>query len=269
MFNLENFKSYLAKTGTLPTNRFAIEIPVPKVLFGAEVVVNNKKRPIPGFTEDLQFRAESITAPGVTLDMTNVNRYGIGPIQKFPFNANFTPVSITFLADKDSLVWIFFYNWLNNIFSYSHDDANPSADFLRYRANYMVDYVVDPKIHIYDYDGVLSTSIQLIDAYPISMNEVNLSWSDNNQLMRITVSFAYRHWRIANADMADNSTKSPGVPGLSIPQRGRSLAEIATDVKHSSNTFTNTLGEKVFTGGAGASDGNRNRAIRTINNPNP
>ena len=226
MFNLADFKGYLAKTGTLPTNRFAIEIPVPKVLFGAEVVVNNNRRPMPGFTEDLQFRAESITAPGVTLDMTNVNRYGIGPIQKFPFNANFTPVSIAFLADKDSLVWIFFYNWLNNIFSYSHDDSNPSADFLRYRANYMVDYVVDPKILIYDYDAVLSTSIQLIDAYPISMNEVNLSWSDNNQLMRITVSFAYRHWRITNADMEDNSTKSPGVPGLKIPQRGIGVGEI-------------------------------------------
>ena len=90
----------------------------------------------------------------------------------------------------------------------------------------MVDYVVDPKILIYDYDAVLSTSIQLIDAYPISMNEVNLSWSDNNQLMRITVSFAYRHWRITNADMEDNSTKSPGVPGLKIPQRGIGVGEI-------------------------------------------
>lgn len=263
MFNLADFKSYLSKTGTLPTNRFAVEIPVPKVLFGAEVVVNNWRRPMPGFSEDLQFRAESITAPGVTLDMTNVNRYGIGPIQKFPFNANFTPVSITFLADKDSLVWIFFYNWLNNIFSYSYDDANPNADFLRYRANYMVDYVVDPKINVYDYDGVLSTTIQLIDAYPISMNEVNLSWSDNNQLMHITVSFAYRHWVITNAVMADNSTKSAGVPLLSIPQR----SEILQTTKTSSNTFTNSLNEKVFTGGAGATQGNRNKAIITINNP--
>lgn len=223
MFNVSEYKSYLTKTGTLPTNRFYVEIPVPRVLFNSEVVVNNTRRSMPAFGKDMSFRAESIRAPGVSLNISNVNRYGIGPIQKFPYNANFTDTSITFLADKESLVWIFFYNWLNNIFSYSHDDS-PSADYLRYRSNYMVDYAVDTKIHVYDYDGKLSTSVELIDSYPISMNDINLSWGDNNQLMKVTVTFAFRHWRITTSTMADNSTKAPGVPSLTIPYRQETLA---------------------------------------------
>lgn len=112
MFNISEYKSYIGKTGTLPTNKFYVDIPIPRVLFRSEILVNNIRRSMPTFGENLSFRAESVRVPGVTMQMTSVNRYGIGPIQKYPFNANFTDTSMTFLADKESLVWIFFYNWL-------------------------------------------------------------------------------------------------------------------------------------------------------------
>ena len=228
MFNIKEFKAYLNNTGTLPTNRFFVEIPVPRVLLNSEVVVNNTRRPQVQFTQDLQFRAESVRTPGVTLLFDQVNRYGIGPTQKFPHNANFTDTSISFIADKDSLVWIFFYNWLNNIFSYTGYDymSNDDASALRYRANYMSDYAVSVYIHVYDYDGKPSTNVELIDAYPVSINDVNLAWDTTNTLMRVTVTFAFRHWRLTNVNTSDASIKAPAPPNSNVPKQAQTVQSI-------------------------------------------
>ena len=147
-FDLETFKSHLSKTGTLPTNKFEVDIEIPRVLWNTEVLVNNLRRPQVTFGETLSFRAESVRAPGVTLQTTAVNRYGYGPQQRFPYNANFTDSSMTFIADKQSLIWIFFYNWLNNVFAYTSLDSPNTESYLNYRSNYMYDYAVKIKINI-------------------------------------------------------------------------------------------------------------------------
>lgn len=219
VFNVQTFKSHLEKTGTLPTNKFEVEIPVPRVLYNTEVLVGNTRRPQASFTETLSFRAESVRVPGVTMQMTNVNRYGYGPLQKFPYNANFTDTSMNFIADKDSLIWIFFYNWLNNVFAYTSADAPNTESYLNYRSNYMTDYAVDAKIHVYDSDGVPSTSIEMLDFYPVSMNDVALGWGDNNQLKRITVSFAFRHWQFTNVKTTDGSKKATVPDNLTVSKK--------------------------------------------------
>jgi hypothetical protein len=219
-FDLQKFKSHLGETGVLPTNKFEVEIPVPRVLYNTQVVVGNLRRPQPNFTETLSFRAESVRAPGVTMQLSSVNRYGYGPLQKFAYNANFTDTSMTFIADKDSLVWIFFYNWLNNVFAYTSADGENTESYLNYRSNYMTDYAVDAKIHVYDSDGKPSTSIEMLDFYPISLNDVPLGWGDNNQLQRITATFAFRHWKFTNVKTTDGSKKATVPDKLVIPERG-------------------------------------------------
>lgn len=257
-FDLEKFKSHLSKTGTLPTNKFEVDIPIPRVLYNTEVVVDNVRRPQASFGETLSFRAESVRAPGVTLQTTAVNRYGYGPQQRFPYNANFTDSSMTFIADKQSLIWIFFYNWLNNVFAYTSPDSPNTESYLNYRSNYMYDYAVNTKINIYDNDGKPSTTVELIDSYPVSMNDIALSWGDNNQLKRITVTFAFRHWRLTNVITSDGSTKASGPDKLVIPPRGQTIQETTP------LTFTRNNGETGFYGGRGAMGVNRNLTIRVV-----
>lgn len=223
-FSVGKFKSYINRTGTLPVNRFYMELVMPPVLFNCPITIDGQQKTFDqAFSRDIAFRAESLKAPGVAINFTPVNRHGVGPLQKFPYNAQFTDMSVDFLADKQSFVWIFFYNWLNNIFHYSHDMENPLEDFTRFRANYMVDYATDVYLHVYDYDGVLSTTLHLLDAYPVSMNDVALAWDNNNRLMRITVTFAYRHWKMENVDLHDCSTRPISVPRLSIPKYAQTI----------------------------------------------
>lgn len=243
VFNVQTFKSHLEKTGTLPTNKFEVDIPVPRVLFNSEVIVDNYRRPQPNFGEMLSFRAESVRVPGVTMQLTPVNRYGYGPIQRFPYNANFTDSAMTFIADKDSLIWIFFYNWLNNVFLYNSTDTLNTESYITYRSNYMIDYAVNTKINVYDNDGKPSTTVELIDSYPISLNDIALGWSDNNQLKRITVSFAFRHWRFTNVTTTDNSTKTSGPAQLVIPPKGQTVSQGVISLPTMATAGPNQLGD--------------------------
>ena len=222
-FNIQKFKGYIGKTGYLPVNRYLLELRVPPVMVGATIVDDDKETKFnQDFSRDLSFRAESIRAPGVAISFDSVNRYGVGPIQKMPFNAQFTDISVSFLADKDSLVWKFFYAWLNNIFQYSYSEG-PDEDFTRYRVNYMKDYATDIYIQVYDVDGEVSTNIQLIDAYPISMNDVNLAWDTNNQTMKITVTFTFRHWKLKDIKVPNRATPPTPVAPLFVPSKGTSV----------------------------------------------
>jgi len=87
----------------------------------------------------------------------------------------------------------------------------------------MSDYAVDTKINVYDNDGKPSTTVELIDSYPVSMNDIALSWADNNQLKRVTVTFTFRHWRFTNVATTDGSVKAAGPDKIVIPPKGRSV----------------------------------------------
>lgn len=225
-FNIQEFKGYIGKTGYLPVNRYVVELRVPPIMSGATIVEEGKETKFnQDFARDLSFRAESIRAPGIAISFDSVNRYGVGPIQKFPFNAQFTDISVNFLADKDSLVWKFFYAWLNNIFQYSNEDG-PNQDYTRYRLNYMKDYATDIYIHVYDVDGAVSTNIQLIDAYPISMNDVNLAWDANNQTMKITVTFTFRHWKLKDVKVPNRATAPVPVAPLTITKKATTVQSV-------------------------------------------
>lgn len=226
-FHVDKFKAYMNKTGNLPVNRFYVELVMPPIMSSCPISVNGQQKTFSqAFGRDVAFRAESVRAPGVAINFTNVNRYGVGPMQKFPYNAQFTDLSMSFLADKESMIWIFFYNWLNNIFKYSSNDEGPMEDASRYRANYMVDYATEIYLHVYHYNGELSTTLKLIDAYPVSMNDVALSWDTNNQLMRITVTFTFRTWKMENVQLQDCFTTPVSVPRLSIPKYSQPITEV-------------------------------------------
>jgi hypothetical protein len=221
-FNISEYKQHIGQFGALPTNKFFVNIPMPRVMSNAQMLVNNTRIPLPTLGKLIEFRAESVRAPGVAIGLTQNNRYGIGPIQKYPNNANFTDTSITFLADTQNIVWSFFYTWLNNVFSFEEKTPRnygsaSSGNYSTYRSNYRMDYSVPIFIYIYDQTGNTYTTVQLADAFPVNMNDIDLSWAETNQLMRITVTFAFRDWQIMNTTQQDASSQA-GVPyRLSIP----------------------------------------------------
>ena len=192
-FNVDAFKSEISTRGTLQTNKFEVEIPMPLKLVGL------------GFgnsTSMLQVRAENVRLPGMSLDLTSVNRYGIGPKQRLPFNVNFTDNSITFIEDGQNTIWKYFYVWMNSIFDYSGLQQTRINTLPTYQVEYKKQYCTDIKVKVFDTVGTLITTLVMKEAYPTNLGDVGLSWADNNQLFRVNVGFTFREWYLDNFNLS-------------------------------------------------------------------
>jgi len=174
-FNIAEFSSKINDRGTIQNNKFLIKISFPAIL----VNVYNE--------EDLVFRASSIEIPGVSFENTTSFRYGVGPQQKTPRNPNFNDISISFIEDERNRIWKFFSRWTNEIFNFDADS--------KYVARYKSEYISPNfEIEIYNNTGLKVTRVILTEAFPSSLGNVGLSWSDKNSLMMVKVGFSFTDW---------------------------------------------------------------------------
>lgn len=167
--SINDFKASFTKDLARP-NKFDVNIPVPLTLIP---YVNSAK--------SLKYRCENANLPGRTFATTEQKTYG--PIEKYPYLTTFNDVSLTFIVDDDMSQKVFFDAWLNYI--------NP-----QYNNNfrYKGDYSTAITINQYDVTNQVSYSINLYDAYPISMNQLDLDWSSDGY-HKLVVDFAYTYWQ--------------------------------------------------------------------------
>ena len=120
-FNINNFKSHINATGTLNSSKYLVNIVTPPGLLGGNV--DNNRATVQNIGRQLSdlitFRGDRIRTPGIAFASTNIFRYGIGPSEKKPFNATFSDIGISFIADKNGDLYSFFYSWMNYIFNFS------------------------------------------------------------------------------------------------------------------------------------------------------
>jgi hypothetical protein len=182
-FNIAQFSGNIRTYGTLQKNRFEVQMTLPSIL---GINSNTTSR-------ILQFRAEAVTLPGVTLEMNPVHRYGVGPSSFFPTNVNFSDTRITFLDTQTNGIWKTFYSWINQIFDFSGGaTGNRSPSYaVEYKKNYVAPTAM---ITIYDNDGNITTKVVLEDCFPYSLDNTDLSWGHNNDLFTVNVSLRFNRW---------------------------------------------------------------------------
>jgi hypothetical protein len=134
--------------------------------------------------KNLTFRCESTQFPSRTLATTE-QKFGTNPTEKHAYHTTYNDIEMTFIVSEDMSERYFFDAWLELI--------NPTASFdFNYRNNYITDF------YVFQYDGAVSKttySIVLFDAFPISVNQLDLDWS-NDSYHKLSVTFAYRYWQI-------------------------------------------------------------------------
>ena len=173
--SIADFKSSFSKELARP-NKFDVSIPVPLGLI-----------PYRGTSRMLTMRCENAELPGRTIATTSMKIYGVE--EKFPYMSSYNDLSLTFIVSDDMNEKKFFDAWLNWI--------NPNTN---YNVKYKQDYSVALRINQYDVQNKVSYSVDLIDAYPIAVNGMDLNWSSDGY-HKLTVTFAYTSWR-------DNSYKA-------------------------------------------------------------
>ena len=167
--SISEFKSTFTKD-LARANRFDVNIPIPLTLI-----------PYIKSAKNLVYRCENANLPGRSL-MTTEQKIGSNPIEKYPYMTAYNDIDLTFIVDGDMNQKIFFDAWLNYI--------NPSYN---YNFRYKSDYATVITINQYDVTNKVSYSINLYDAYPVSMNQLDLDWSSDSP-HKLSVTFAYTRW---------------------------------------------------------------------------
>jgi len=200
-FNINNFKSNIDSYGYIKNNKFEVYIQPPRFLRNKSLNINNRRRSVRSITEILRYRIEQVRTPSVSLLSNDTNIFGIGPTQKMPFNAQFFDTTFSVLLDRNTDLWDFWYSWTNAIFNFNGLEPDGNNAFIggripTYCVEYKDEYSTNMTIVIYDDTGRTVKTINLYEAFPSSIREVQLAWNDNVNLMRLAITVTYSNYSI-------------------------------------------------------------------------
>jgi hypothetical protein len=221
--SINEFKSSFNKD-LARSSRFDVSINIPLTMIP---YFNSARR--------LNYRCESANLPGRTLSTTEQKTYG--PIEKFPYMTTYNDMSLTFIVDDDMSQKVFFDAWLNYI--------NP-----QYNNNfrYKSDYATVITINQYNVANELTYSCNLYDAYPISINQLDLNWADDS-FHKISVDFAYTYWQNNSLQALGMQLVDAGINSIASSLGGvlsgsTGSLGVASDIQsgiQGNNRFNNTV----------------------------
>lgn len=189
---INKIKSTL-ESGLASTNRYAVLISTPRSM-GEDASF-------------LTFRASRVNLPGKNFLTSEAKPKGFGSVIRYPYQNAFGQLGISFLTDDDMKEYKYFSQWMDSIVKgpNAKHKATPGFDLVSYRESY------NCLISIFTYNktGTVSYASFIADAYPNSMEPVNLAWSNGSEALEFNVVFEYSHHY-------DEQTKDvlAGVPDL-------------------------------------------------------
>lgn len=204
-FNIDRFKENLNSFGYIKNNKFEVFVQIPKFLQNKTMKIGGRETSINGIDRLLKFRIDRVNTPGVSLMSIDTNRFGNGPTQKMPFNAQFFDTNFNILLDRNTDLWDFWYNWTNGIFNFNGNEPNGNNPFAggripTYLTEYKDEYVSTMMIVLYDDTGRTVKTINLYEAFPSSIKEIPLSWKDET-LINLAITVTYSSFTIVGANV--------------------------------------------------------------------
>ena len=184
-FNISEFKSRVNKHGGhARTSLF---------------VVRFSPQGIPGnfiSTEDLQFFCQTITMPGINLELMSYRQGGVGYPEFMPMNSTPDALNGVFMLDSNHRIMSFFHNWINSVVNVSGQAGTTTAGLDQKEINYKENYTTTMEIDFFSahdrfrfyrciYDGV----------YPTQVGSLTLNWSDNDSIATMPINFSYNRMR--------------------------------------------------------------------------
>jgi hypothetical protein len=202
-FNIATFIAQVNQRGTHRTNKFFVRMTMPPGLQALGLLTS-----FATITNTLQFWVEAAHIPGIMLQQRQILRWGYGAQEKKPFAPTFNDVNFTILSDGKAENWTFFKGWINYIINFDRNSGlqrlNPETGAQLpdtqafYEISYKSEYATTVEIICFDAQGLETYKITLREAFPIFVGDIPLNWGDNNQLMRIPVTFTFSDWYATN-----------------------------------------------------------------------
>ena len=169
--------------GLAKPSLFAVNITPPPGMVNDDVV------------RDLVFFATNAELPGIDFNIEQYKAKGYGTNEQRVTEVSFTPLQMNFYADNKGSVQGFFQKWAQKQYNFdpsltkSTSAGTPSETFAypneMWATIEITHYTVAAEpIHTYKLDKVLLQTI----------NQVQLGWELNDQMMLLPVTFVYKAW---------------------------------------------------------------------------
>ena len=164
----------------------------------------------------LALQCEAAELPGKTFATSDVKIYG--PTFKVPYQTQYGDTSLTFICTNEFYERKLFDRWMEAIHpSDTNNMRYPKGANSRYMTN----------IKIIQYDDFIKQifAVELIDAFPIGIAPMTLSWAEEG-FHRLTIQFAYQKYRPiyeGSFDLASAATALLGTGLSRILPLGRAL----------------------------------------------
>jgi hypothetical protein len=204
-FNIGRFKAEVSSADSiLPTHSFLVVFaPMPWAI---------KRYPQAGNLDSiLTMRCDNVILPSINLlQEQNIRRYGFGPVENVAYGVNVGDFTLQFIVDKKAHVVGFFEAWLNRIVnrtSYGGADMNTTTDGRTpYEIAYKDTYACS-SVNVFMYDRSQNNVLEynIYDVFPTGIQSMNMSWSEENTLMKLNVTFSFTDLRIQQSAEKDKS----------------------------------------------------------------
>lgn len=205
---IDELKSTIAKReGIARSNRFAVYINLPLIDLSLTSIVTNLLQGNPALNgalnnpKDISMLCESVIMPGIDM-ATFDSSYG-NKRTKFPQGYDQADCQMTFLLTNDMFIKRFFDKWSDKV-------IDKQTGILGYKKTYQTDIVIQQL----DVKNFPIHGVKLYNAFPVSVQDIQLSNTADNDITRLTVNIAYD--RAIPADSLTSSLGALGVIGGSL-----------------------------------------------------
>ena len=189
-FNLTQFIGAIREDSLARVNRFEVFINTPSSLLLSSKSKSNAAA--------VSLYCEMASLPPVNISTKSFKIFG--PTSQRPFGAEYggEGISLTFHVDRDMQVKKFFDEWTAKV-------VDPDTGLVGYQE----DYISTIRLRQLDEQDNVTYEIELSEAFPRSVNLLELNNSAQNQTHRLNVLFAYRYWKDMDREFQTTPTDIP------------------------------------------------------------
>ena len=187
-FNLSQFIGAVREDSFARVNRFEVFINAPSSLTNKNIANSGA----------ISLYCEMASLPPVNISTKSFKIFG--PTYQRPFSAEYggEGISLTFHVDRDMQVKKFFDNWTARV-------VDPDSGFVGFQE----DYISTIRLRQLNEQDEVTYELELEEAFPRSVNLLELNNSAQNQTHRLNVLFAYRYWKDVSPEFTTMPTDIP------------------------------------------------------------
>jgi hypothetical protein len=194
-FNIGRFRAEVSGADSvLPTHSFLVVF--------APMAWTRSKFSSQNLDSLLTMRCDNVVLPSVNLlQEQNIRRYGFGPVENVAYGVNVGDFTLQFIVDKEALIVEYFEEWLNLIVnrdSFGGANMNNNTNGRKpYEIAYKDTYSC-PNVNVFVYDRSQNQvmTYNIYDVFPTGIQSMNMSWSEENTLMKLNITFSFTDLRI-------------------------------------------------------------------------